>query len=216
MDKATKQTILGVSILVIVAGVMVFMVAFGRGGPSQTGAMLLSDVSASDHTKGNPAATVTLVEYSDFQCPACGSYYPMIKQLVAELGEQINFAYRHFPLPQHDNAVPAAAAAEAAGRQGKFWEMHDQLFENQNAWAEKSESMATSLFESYATTIGLDIEQYRADVTLAEIEDKIEGDRQSGIRSGVNSTPTFFLNGQKIQSPRSYEEFKNLITTAPN
>lgn len=171
---------------------------------------VLGAVSASDWAKGNREAKATLVEYSDFQCPACASFYSLLKPLDQELGDKVLFVYRHFPLSQHQNARLAAQAVEAAGKQEKFWEMQGLLFENQNKWAE--ETGAGETFLEYAKSLGLDLEKFKTDFNSEEIKQKIESDYQSGISAGVNSTPTFYLNGEKIQ-PRNYQELKDLILT---
>ena len=170
--------------------------------------MLLDAVSANDWVIGNQEAQTILIEYSDFQCPACGAYYPLVHKLIQEQGANFKFVYRHFPLQQHQNAKPAAYAAEAVGRQGKFREMEDMIFVNQNDWS--GSKKAEEIFREYASSIGLNLEQFDADRESEEAKDKVESDYQSGIRAGVNATPTFFLNGKKIQ-PRSYEEFVNYI-----
>ena len=181
----------------------------GNSTPNQA-ALLINTISPSDWTKGGEGAKVTLVEYSDFQCPACGAYYPMLKKLREEFGDKIAFAYRHFPLYQiHANAGVAARAAEAAGKQGKFWEMHDVIFETQEFWS--FEHDAKEIFIRYAGSLGLNEEQFKKDIDSDEVKAEVQSDLESGIRSRVNSTPTFFLNGEKIQNPRSYDEFKKLI-----
>lgn len=153
---------------------------------------------------------VTLVEYSDFQCPACGAYYPIVKQLNLELAGRIKFVYRHFPLTKiHENANLAALSAEAAGKQNKFWEMHDMIFENQNKWSDDKD--AKNLFIEYARSLNLDIEKFKIDLDSKEVQEKVTNDYQNGIRLGVNSTPTFFLNSTKLQNPASYEAFKKLL-----
>lgn len=170
-------------------------------------------ISSSDRVLGNKDAKVTLVEYSDFQCPACGAYYPIVKQLNLELAGRIQFVYRHFPLRQtHANANLAALSAEAAGKQNKFWEMHDMIFENQNKWS--GEKNAKDLFVEYAQKLNLDIEKFKIDLDSDEVQEKVTNDYQSGIRLGVNATPTFFLNGTKLQNPASYEAFKKLLEEA--
>ena len=153
---------------------------------------------------------MTLIEYSDFQCPACGSYFPVVERLLLE-NPQIRFVYRHFPLQQHVNAFAASQAAEAAGKQGKFWEMHETLFTNQTAW--ETSKTAKTIFEGYASDLGLDMEEFMNDYSSEEIKDKINADLKSGLKAGINSTPTFYLNGNKIQ-PNGYEEFKKLISDA--
>lgn len=177
--------------------------------PSQT-ATLTTPVSANDWQKGTANPKVILVEYSDFQCPACALYYPILKQLTNQFSDQLQFVYRHFPLPSHNNAKLAATATEAAGIQGKFWEMHDLIFENQNTWSEQKN--AKEVFLEYAANLNLDIEKFKNDLDSATVKNKVANDEISGKKAGVNSTPTFFLNGTKLlNNPRNYVEFSNLI-----
>lgn len=171
----------------------------------------LLEVTEKDWVKGESNAPVTLVEYTDFQCPACGAYHPLIKQLTEEFGDKVKVVIRHYPLIQiHKNALPSARAAEAAGRQGKFWEMYDLLFVNQKDWS-LAEDPTKSIFPSYAGRIGLDVEKFRQDMADSSIDDKINQDRQTGNDLEITGTPTFFLNGKKLDNPRSIEEFKSLV-----
>ena len=153
---------------------------------------------------------ITLIEYSDFQCPACAAYYPVIKQLVKDF-PNLSVVYRHFPLPQHGNARVAAQATEAAGAQGKFWEMHDLLFDNQTAWSE--EKNPESIFIAYAKSLGLDLDKFKTDSNSQETKTKIQADIQSGDKE-ITGTPTFFLNNQKIQNPKGYDDFRSTIEKA--
>jgi protein-disulfide isomerase len=165
-------------------------------------------LKADDWVKGNKDAQVTLIEYLDFE--ACGAYYPLIKRLSEEFKNDVKLVIRYFPLAGHRNGLPAALAVEAASKQGKYWEMYDILFENQSSWGERPISDPT-IFEEYAKKIGLDIVKFKQDVNLPEVKDRIERDRNSGIKLGVQGTPTFFLNGKKIDNPRGYDDFKTLI-----
>ncbi|MBI2050959.1 MAG: thioredoxin domain-containing protein [Parcubacteria group bacterium] len=171
-----------------------------------------SEIAARDWTHGSEAAPAQIIEYSDFQCPACGAYYPIIKQLTQEFGEDLRFAYRHFPLNAiHPNAEPAARAAEAAGIQGRFWEMHDALFENQSAWSGAGNPF--DLFAQYANGIGLDAAQFEADYESSAVKDAVRAHESAGRRLGVNGTPTFVLNGERIENPQSYEAFRDLLVS---
>ena len=172
-------------------------------------AITISAINDNENIKGDKEALATLIEYSDFQCPACGSYYPIVKKVSEDLSAKVKFAYRHFPLPQHKNAKLAATVAEAAGKQGKFWEMHDLIFQNQSDWSE--EKNAAILFAKYAQELGLDLTRFQTDIASDDIKAKIENDYKSGVKAGVNSTPSFFLNGKKMDNPRNYDEFKNAI-----
>lgn len=195
-------------LIIVVVGGLAFAIWNRHLPASSTGT--LSAVTGADWLEGNRVAKTVLIEYSDFQCPACGAYFPILQQLRRDLGPQMAFVYRHFPLPQHQNAKLAAYAAEAAGRQGKFFEMHDMIFEHQSDWSEQSN--ARDIFIGYADSLHIDHARFVTDLDSQGIKDKVDNDFNGGVAAGVNSTPTFFLNGQKITNPRSYDEFKNLIT----
>jgi len=196
------------SLILIGIGLAVWgMAKFATSSGSQP-YLIARAISETDWVKGNREASVVLIEYSDLQCPACAAYAPIVNRITEEFSDRIAFVYRHFPLPQHQNAELASRATEAAGKQGKFWEMVDQIFANQDTWA--NERNAQEVFRAYAQSIGLDVAQFENDRNSREIKNKIENDYLSGIQSRINSTPTFFLNGEKIQ-PQNYEEFRNLI-----
>lgn len=151
---------------------------------------------------------VTLVEFGDFECPACGASYPVVKQLKSDYSNDLNIVFRNFPLTQHKNALIGAKAAEAAGVQGKFWEMHDKLFENQTDWS-TSQNPKEKLIQ-YAKDLGLNIDQFQKSLDDPSIAQKIERDRNDGNTLGVASTPTFFINNQKI-SLRNFSDLKTYI-----
>lgn len=152
---------------------------------------------------------VTLVEFGDYQCPACAAYHNIVKEILLE-DETITYVFRHFPLSQHKNARPASQAAEAAGRQGKYWEMHNKLYENQSDW--ENSSNPKEIFEKYATEFGLDLEKFKSDFGLKEIEEKVSRDYADGVTLGVNSTPSFYINNKKVSGIRNKEDFKRLIS----
>lgn len=163
-------------------------------------------VHSDDHQLGNINASITLVEFGDFECPHCGRAHPFIKRLLREKGKELHFVFRNFPLSEiHHNAYAAAAAAEAAGKQGKYWEAHDLIFENQD-------KLSPKFLLSLAERLGLDATQFAKDLKSEEIQSKIEMDFESGIRSGVNGTPTFFLNGSPILTyNETYESLADAI-----
>lgn len=209
----TARVMLWSFIIIFVAGTIALMAWMASKNPAaQFVGGTVKSATSTDWVKGAPLkdAKVTIIEYSDFQCPACGAYYPMVKQLGQEF-KNLAIVYRHFPLTQHANARPAAQAAEAAGRQGKFWEMHDMLFENQKYWSESR--VVTDIFVAYAKTLGLDMEKFKNDFNSSAAKTKIESDYQSGA-SEIDGTPTFFLNDKKIQNPQSYDEFRTIIEQA--
>jgi protein-disulfide isomerase len=158
-------------------------------------------VSSKDHIQGENTAPLELVEYGDYQCPHCGRAYPIIKNLQQSFGVDLKFVFRNFPLSEsHPDAFNAALAAEAAGLQQKFWEMHDVIFENQRKLDPES------LF-LYAKTIGLDLERFKSDIQENALTIKIDQDFESGVRSGVNGTPSFFINGKKYDGDWEGREF---------
>ncbi len=170
-------------------------------------------LTQTDWISGSENASVTLVEYSDFQCPACGAYYPIVKQLKEIFPTQLRVVYRHFPLTTiHRNAKPAARVAEAAGRQEKFWDMHDLLFERQGNWS--TTGNPSGIFASYAKELGLDTDRFTRDLGSSSIDNNITAGINSGTALKVQGTPTFFLNGKQIPNPRSIEEFKKKIDDA--
>ncbi len=169
----------------------------------------ISEISDQEYVLGNRNAPVTLIEYGDFQCPACAAFSPIVMKLHQEFPDQLRVAFRHFPLPQHKNAESAAYAAEAAGLQGKFWEMAEKLYADQSVWGGLSSPQAT--YESYATGLGLDLEKFLRDFNDSSVKAKVSTHQQSGEEIGINSTPTFFLNGTKIANPPTYEQFRDLI-----
>ena len=164
------------------------------------------------HIKGNPDASVTLVEYSDFQCPACGQFYPYVKEVVEEHGDKLRFEYKHFPLITiHKNAVPAARAAEAASQQGKFFEMHDKLFENQTEWSISTNAQV--YFIQYAEEIGLDVGLFKKHLGSSIISDAVDQGFNEARELGLSGTPTLFLNGEKMEIS-SFDEFRSQIADA--
>src|SRR6266550_3026813 len=150
------------------------------------------------HVRGNPSAPVTLEEFADFQCGACGGYYPELKKIETEFGENLRVVFRERPLvPPHQHALIAAQAAEAAGMQGRFWEMHDKLYENQAAWSEASDLVP--IFVDYAKQIGLNTDQFMKELNGEEVAKRIFQDGKRAHALGVNATPTFFVNGKEAK-----------------
>lgn len=176
---------------------------------------------ATNHTKGENAKNVTLVEYGDFQCPVCRLYEPILQQVVEKYKADIAFQYRHFPLQQiHQNAFAAARAAEAAGHQGKFWEMHDLLYNNQTAWSNSSDPL--SIYQEYAKTLSLDAAKFKSELTSDRVNDAINADIREGNKLNITGTPTFYLNGELVDSKKltgennapSLEKFSEAIDAA--
>jgi protein-disulfide isomerase len=149
---------------------------------------LAMPVGERDHARGPAGAPVTLVEYGDFECPFCGMAYPAVKELRRRLGARLRVVFRHFPRPEHPHARHAAEAAEAAAAQGRFWEMHDALFEHQQALDDEQ-------LVRYAAELGLDADRVRRELAEHRHRDRVQEDVLSGIHSGAHGTPTFFVNG---------------------
>ncbi|MDQ2974115.1 MAG: thioredoxin domain-containing protein [Acidobacteriota bacterium] len=165
------------------------------------------------HAIGPPSAPVTLEEFGDFECPPCGMLHPVLKTMEHEFGARLRIIFREFPLvPTHVHALAAARAAEAAGLQGKFWEMHDWIYENQKDWHEAFD--VRPIFEGYATKISLDLERYRRDTTSATVEQRIFLDGKRGHSLGVQGTPTVFMNGREVPfESLAPEKLRVLINT---
>jgi protein-disulfide isomerase len=168
---------------------------------------LRTNVNNTDHVLGKENAPLEMVEYGDYECPHCGRAHPIVKDIIRQLGDHLKFVFRNFPLSNvHPHAVSAAVAAEAAALQGKFWEMHDIIFENQKTLE------AEHLF-LFAHKIGLDMERFKNDIQDPALNDKVEKDFYGGLRSGVNRTPTFFINGQKYDGDWSGNNLLNYLQT---
>jgi protein-disulfide isomerase len=168
-------------------------------------ATLKVPVTAEDHIQGEPDAPVTFMEYGDFECPHCGRAYPIVKQVQEHFGRQLRFVYRHFPLSEaHPHAQGAAEASEFAGAHGKFWEMHDLLFENQDR-------LNGPLYVELARPLGLDPVALRKALETRQFAPKVRADFSGGARSGVNGTPTLFINGRRHDAGFDYQDLTYAI-----
>lgn len=160
--------------------------------------------------KGASDAKLDLVEFSDFQCPACKAYQPIVEKILQEFEGKIKFTYKHFPLTTiHSNATIAAKAAEAAGFQNKFWEMHDLLFAKQDEWSNVSDPI--KMFINYAKDIKIDPEKFEKDINSPKAAQAVIENSNEAISRGVRATPTFYLNGRSIPTPQDYPSFKSLL-----
>jgi protein-disulfide isomerase len=203
------------TILIIVAGA--FFLGNGKPAPAEKTKLSAEEektlVKKDSHKKETKGATVTLVEFLDYECEACGAAYPIVEQILEEYKGKVNFVVRNFP--NHKNSLLAANAAEAAGEQGKYWEMYNILFENQTEWAEK-QTPQTKIFIKYAEKIGLDMDKFKTVLDSKKYDDMLNKDKQEGIALGVNATPTFFINGEKSVGVLPYDQFKTKIDAALN
>ena len=169
-------------------------------------------VREDSHKVSSPSATVTMVEFGDFQCPACGAYHTVVKQLMQKYASSVSLVFRNYPLPAHQNAMISALAAEAAGKQGKYWLMYDKLYESQSEWG--TSDKARDFLIGYAKDMNLDVKQFTADLDNEDLKKRINNDVTDGNVLGINATPTFFLNNVQITNPASVAEFDALVKAA--
>ncbi len=218
-SKVTAWFVVGFLVLgtvgTIVAGVTSSGAPSGAASPAFT-STTTSDITASDWSQGNKNAKVSVIEYGDFQCPACGAYYPTVKKLIADYGDRVLFVFRNFPLYQvHQDAGISAQAVEAAGLQGKYWEMFDTVYEKQAIWSGASADIVVKqYFDGYASSIGLDVAKFDKDIDSNQVKNKITADVTSANAAQVDHTPTFFVNLKQISNPANYDEFKTVLDAA--
>jgi protein-disulfide isomerase len=202
-----KKMILGGSVLLIA------IIAFAVIRMMAISPPTVSEVVAGDHVKGNPDALVTLIEYSDLQCPACRAQNDVIAKAWPPIKNSVRFVYRHFPLTQtHPHALEASYYAEAAALQGKFWEMHDLMFAQQQQWSRLKD--VTPVFDGFVANLGLDKEQFAKDVVSAAVKEKVATDLQSAKSARVAATPSFFLNGEPLTDIGTPDKLKEAIRLA--
>lgn len=212
-----KAWIIFAAICVVVLGGLIYLSGSNRIDVSnvdtnavQTGSEKSGNIA--DHVFGKNDDKVVLIEYGDFQCPGCGGVHPTVKTLTEKYKDQVTFVFRNFPIAsKHPNARAAAAAAEAAGLQGKYWEMHNQIFENQSSWQNLAANDRGKFFVDYAKELGLDEAKFKTDMESSGVSQKINFDQAVGKKAGAEVTPTFFLNGKKLsdtdwKTDESFEE----------
>lgn len=198
------------AVIIVVAGSLWYVTSNQSGADAPATGTLASDVEVpGEWGIGNPDAKIRLVEFGDYQCGACGFYHSIVKEVMEEYADDVYFVWHHFPLVNtHQFAVMAASAAEAAGRQGKFWEMHDKIMRNQQMW---SRGMASSSFLNYARELGLDDEQFMRDVRDEAILERIEIQYNLGLSLNIRAVPSFFINGDLVNMPQTVAGFKAVL-----
>ena len=200
-------------LLLGVAGFAVALILFTAFRSVTMAPPSVTEIVASDHIKGNPDAPLTIVEYSDLQCPACRAQHESIQKVWAPIKGSVRFVYRHFPLSNiHPHAITAAYYSEAAANQGKFWEMHDLMFAGQTGWTRLQDPKP--VFDGYVKQLGLDKEQFDKDVVSEGVRAKVASDAQSAKSAQAASTPSLFLNGKLMTNVREPEQFKEAIREA--
>jgi len=225
-NKATIWFIVGFIVLVtagaIIAGAYSSGTAASNNASSTFVATTVPAITAADWTEGNPNAKVSLVEYGDFECPACGEYFPLIQQLVQNYSSTVRFVFRNFPLYTiHPFAGISAEAAEAAGLEGgraKYWAMNDLLYTKQSDWSTNSaltpQQVLSQYLDGYAQSIGLDINTFNNDINATSVMQKIQTDVNSGNAAQLDHTPTFFVNLTQIPNPTSLAGFESALNAA--
>ncbi|HUZ92502.1 MAG TPA: thioredoxin domain-containing protein [Candidatus Paceibacterota bacterium] len=218
-QKGNKTVLIVVVIIVAAVALIAAAVVLNPSGPSPAAPAFVATtapaITTSDWTQGNASAKATLIEYGDFQCPACGAWYPIVKQLFASESSSILFVFRNYPLYQiHPDAGIAAQAAEAAGLQGKYWGMFDMLYENQNTWSTVDPAaVVAQYFNGYASSLGLDVSKFDSDINSDGVKNKIKNDVDGGNSAQIDHTPTFFVNLKQI-NPQNPGDLQNDITQA--
>ena len=209
-----QNNLLKIIATVIISLILLYLVYLLINKPVQTYFPEINVVSKTDLIKWSPDKKNILVEYSDFQCPACKNFHDFLQEFESSssanfpITKKVTLIFRHFPLQIHSASMDAAYAAEAAALQGRFWEMDDQLFGKQDIWSTSTNPRQE--FINMAKAINLDIEKFKSDMDSKVVKDKIQADLTSGNKAGINSTPTFFLNGNKIKLT-TLDEFKKLL-----
>ena len=207
--------IAAVAVLTVGAGALFYRVkqrAVASGGVTRPSTGDGQGKAEPLHVRGQPGAPVTLEEFGDFQCPSCATTAEVIGKLEQDYGPRLRVVWRNFPLAMHAYALEAALAAEAAGLQGRFWEMHDLLYRNQAVWSKASNVRA--FFNMYARSLGLDVERFAKDSASEEVKARVVSDGQHGVSRGVRNTPTIFINDREVRASFSPERLHEVIDAA--
>ena len=205
--------IAAVALLTVGAGAMLYRAKrhpLPDAGAAPTSVGKIDEKTA--HVRGGPNAPVTIEEFGDFQCPSCSLVSSILHNLEHDYRPRLRVVFRHFPLKMHSHALEAAIAAEAAGAQGRFWEMHDLLYQYQSTWSKAAN--VQPLFETYAGNLGLDVERFKKDLTTREVNMRVASDGELGMSRGVKNTPTLFINGREIPGPFTRESLQEAIDAA--
>ena len=209
-----KYGIIAGAVLIVIISIF-GLIQIANAPSSTSSSVTLPPVTKNDISEGNPKAKVTIVEYADFECPACAAYHPLVNQLLSDFNGKIFYVYRMFPLSTiHPNAIISAQAGYAAWKQGKFFQMDDLLFNGQNDWASLSDPKP--IFISYAKQLKLNVTQFQNDMNSTAAQNYVADSQNQATSIGINQTPTFFVNGVEIQNPQSYNDFKKIIQDALN
>ena len=221
MDRRMQLWLVGGFIVVIV--VVVIIAAIASQGATQSGttftATTVPAIDSSDHVTGDTSSPVTVIEYGDFECPACGAWEPFVEQLEQAYGNRVEFVFRNFPLTQiHPFAMIGAQAAEAANLQGKYWQMHDLLYKDQGQWTANTSltpaQVVSQFFDGYAQSLGLNVTKFNQDINSSAVIARVQRDITSGNNAQIDHTPTFFVNLSQIPNPSNYQAFTQVLDEA--
>src|SRR3989344_4276706 len=212
------KTLAGIAIgTILLLGGAVFFLSNQSAPKSDIAETVIEEsklITSESAKRGPEQAKVTIVEFGDYECPACGAVHPETEKLYEEYKDRVKFVFRHYPLPQHKNAFNASRAAEASGAQGKYWEMHDKLYDFQLEWTESENPK--EFFVKYAEGLGLNRDLFLADLDSNKFDAEINGDYAQGTSIGVQGTPTFYINGKKLEGGFLPEKVKALIDSELN
>jgi protein-disulfide isomerase len=203
---------LGVVVVIVGLGWLLMRSSSPVENNNQPQKFAITDLVDSDtHMTGSTNAKVNIVEYGDYQCPACAMVHPTLKRVIEEYksNPDFNFAFLNFPLSQHANARPSAYAAEAAAKQGKFWEMHDMIYDHQKDW--ENSKNASEIFERYAQELGLNVDQFKSDVGSSDVRAAVDNDLAAANRLRLNHTPSLFINGEGLDYLPTYDQLKKQV-----
>jgi protein-disulfide isomerase len=213
-----NKILIGIGVVtLLLVGIAVFSLGGMNGLGNDTTPKVAKDIKtlirSDSHSKGPAKAKITLVEFGDYQCPACGTAYPVVVQILDNYKDKIRFVFRNYPLAVHPNSNVAAEAAEAAGAQGKYFEMYATLYENQKAWSDSKDAL-DEYFVKYAKAMRLDVDKFTKEVKANKYAEKIQKDVNDGNAVSVQATPTFYINGIEQEGGLPYDEFKKKIDEA--
>lgn len=218
MERKTEVWLIAIFAVVVVVAVIAAAFLTGSVGGTKTSfvATTIAPLVQSDHVRGNTQSKVSLTEYGDFECPACAQYQPLLQEVLKNYGDKVEFAFRNFPLYQiHPFAMISAQAAEAAALQGKYWEMHDLLYQKQDEWVTATaDTVVSKYFDGYAQSLGMNVAKFDADINSDAVKQKVQQDLASGNAAQIDHTPTFFINLTQIPNPASYGQFAAALDAA--
>lgn len=215
MTSQQKQVLIGAFFVVLIIVIGLVLAVFSNSSSTSISHIPTVPVQPTDHIRGATSSPVSVIEYGDFECPACGAYEPIVEQLEKAYGSKVTFVFRQYPLYQiHQNAMISAQASEAAGLQGKFWEMHDLLYAHQDAWVNLSGDALTKQLDTYASSIGLSLDTFNTDLVASSTIALVTAQHALGDQAQLDHTPTFFVDLIQIPNPNSYEQFASYIDAA--